>query len=630
MCAIVGIVERSRRVDPRLLEEAAVRMSHRGPDDCGVHVHGHVGLSHRRLSIVDRTSRGRQPMANEDESIWIVVNGEIYNHEELRNQHCGGHSFRSACDAEVVLHLYEEYGTRCISLLRGMFAIGIWDDRAKRLVLARDRLGKKPLYYALSAERIVFASEIKGILATGPHVADPVAVHQYLALQYVPGPDTAFRGIRRLLPGHLLIYENGRATEQRYWTLHYEPKIRRTDRECAAQFSSLLRDCVGVRLGGDAAVGAMLSGGIDSSSVVAIMCDTLRRPVPTFTVGFDEDGFDEREFARGVAEHCQTEHHEVMVGPGCLEDLPSLVRAYDEPFADSAAIPTYYLARYARSFVTVLLNGDGGDEILAGYPRYDIPVLRAVLQRLWPALESCGADFLGGVAARSASPLDDWPCGVVGVRRDVRDALVPLALTYLRRISIYTPEQQQWLYTADFAAAMRGHEAWRLVNRWLTVSDAREGFDRLMAIDLQSNLPDALLVKVDRASMAFGLECRSPFLDHRLVEFAAAMPSNLKVRGGRRKAVLRQAMEGHLPSAVLDRRKQGFGVPISQWCRREWRACLRDTLLSGRACTRGYFRPERIEALIEAHESERVDCGEHLYALLMLELWHREYVDARG
>lgn len=624
MCGIAGLLyfDRSREVDPALLDRATDSIAHRGPDGRGTHREKNLGLGHRRLAIIDTTDAAAQPFSNEDGTVWIVFNGEIYNYRELRDGLTTRHTFRSRTDTEVILGLYDEQGVQCVSMLGGMFAFAIWDARAQRLVLARDRLGKKPLYYAVTDRGLTFASELKALLVGIPAPAiDPLALHHYLTFQYVPAPLTIFQGIRKLRPGHVLVYENGKISESAYWSLHYIDKLSGpTEAEYLEEFRSLLREAVRQRLESDVPLGAFLSGGVDSSSVVALMSGLMSQPVKTFSIGFKEEAFNELPHAGAVARLFGTDHHEFVVEPSAVEILPTLVRVYDEPYADSSAIPTYYVSQLSRRHVTVVLNGDGGDELLAGYPRYDLTTFDRLASRYLP----------DSVRERLRNLLTRMPPGLPGsglLRHRLAHMIAPFSRAYLGRICYFYPEEKERLYAPDFGETVRGHDSYSLLVRWFEEVPASDLLDRMLGVDTRSYLPDDLLVKVDRATMAHGLEARSPFLDHRLVEFAASLPVDLKVRNGQTKYLLKTAMRGTLPDRILDRDKMGFGVPIERWFRQDCREFVRDILLSDRCLSRGYFRPERVRQMIDAHQQTETNYGYRLYALLMLELWHREYVD---
>jgi asparagine synthase (glutamine-hydrolysing) len=625
MCGIAGIVRTDQGpVDRDVVAAMGESLRHRGPDDHGVHVANGVGLAHRRLSIIDLSAAGHQPMANEDGSVWIVFNGEIYNFQELRQALRPHHVLRSRTDTEVILHLYEDYGLRCIPMLRGMFAFAIWDAPARRLVLVRDRLGKKPLFYRADEQGLSFASELKALLAaeTLPDI-DPVALHHYLTFQYVPAPLTIFKGIRKLLPGHLLVYEDGKATDSVYWSLQYNDKLTRASEDgYLEEFRSLLDESVRLRLISDVPLGAFLSGGVDSSTIVALMSRHLDQPVKTFSIGFADDTHNELPYAREIAQRFGTDHHEFVVEPSALDILPTLVRVYDEPYADSSAIPTYYVSELSRRHVTVILNGDGGDELFAGYPRYALTALdRFTDRRLSPRRRH--------QVMRLLAALPDGVPGVGRVRSRLERGLAPFSRVYLGRICYFHPFEKEWLYTPEFFASVRECDSYELLDRWFTQAQARDLLDRLLEVDTRTYLPDDLLVKVDRATMAHALEARSPLLDHRLVEFAAALPVTLKIKDGEGKYLFKRAMRGVLPDGILNRPKRGFAVPIDRWFREDCREFVRDMLLAERAVGRGYFRPDRVRHMIEVHQQGQTNYGSRLFALLMLELWHREYVDGR-
>jgi asparagine synthase (glutamine-hydrolysing) len=617
MCGIAGQVTADRRpVEPHRIVAMGASLQHRGPDDHGLYVNGHVGLAHRRLSVLDLSPAGRQPMSNEDGTIWLVLNGEIYNHRELRDRLKARHLFRSRTDTEVLLHLYEEHGLDCLPMLVGMFAFALWDTRAQRLVLARDRLGKKPLFYAIRENSLLFASELKALMASGIQFdIDPVAIHHYLTFQYVPTPQTIFCRVHKLRPGHLLLYENGQVSERAYWSLQYDRKLAgRTETDYVEEFRSLLHDAVQLRLESDVPLGAFLSGGVDSSSVVALMAQAMPQPVKTFSIGFRETGFDELTYAREIAGCFGTEHHEFVVDASALDLLPELARLYDEPYADSSAIPTYSVARLSRQFVTVVLTGDGGDELLGGYPRYRLHKLDHALAWVPPSVREHLYRMLDGDPSASGT-------------RSIARLLAPLSRTYLNRIRYFSASEKEWLYTPDFQSGVAGADSYGLLSRWFEESTAPDLLDQLLSVDTRSYLPDDLLVKLDRATMAHGLEARCPFLDHRLVEFAASLPPEFKIRNSTSKYLLKVAMRGMLPEHILHRAKQGFAVPVDRWFKGSWQSFLCDTLFSTRATGRGYFQAKRVRDLVDRHQRDETNYGYHLYALLMLELWHRVYVD---
>ncbi len=600
-------------------------MRHRGPDDEGLWTGGHVGLGHVRLAIVDLSPTGRQPMTNEDGTIWISFNGEIYNHAALRDDLLArGHRYRGASDTETIIHLYEEYGSEGVARLHGMFAFAIWDARRGRLLLARDRFGKKPLFFAETEEGLTFGSEIKAVLQDPevPTDADDTALYHYLTYGYVPGPQTAFKAIRKLPPGSTLVWEGGRVTEHRYWQLGYAPKLAIAEEEAAREVFRLLREATADRLMSDVALGAFLSGGIDSSAVVALMTQASGDRVKTFSVGFDEATFDETRYARLVAERYETEHHEFIVTPDALATLPALVWAYGEPYADSSALATFYIARETRRHVTVALNGDGGDEIFAGYDRYLAARLSARYQKLPAGLRS--------LLAQATSHLHESTTRK-GLAKRVKRFVSALeespARRYGRWVSFWDDTAKALLCTQEFHSRVAHVDSLALLEPRYERADTRDPAERAQAMDVETYLPDDLLVKADVATMANSLEGRSPFLDHRVAEFAARLPADQKLRGRQTKCVLRQAMRPHLPEAVLHRGKQGFGVPMGAWFRGQLRSFAQDVLLDRQTRERGLLDPVAVGQLLEEHLSGRADHGERIWQLLWLEVWFRTYVD---
>jgi len=636
MCGICGIigVGRAAAFDEAAVERMRAALSHRGPDESGVRVEdfpaaggGRVGLGHARLSIIDLAT-GRQPLANEDETIWVVLNGEIYNFRELRAGLEGrGHRFRTRSDTEVIVHLYEERGAECLESLRGMFAFALWDGRTRTLFCARDRIGQKPFCYRAEAGRFLFASEIKAILqADGvPRRLSLDSLHHFLTYQYVPHPGTMFEGIEKLPPAHYLLWKDGRMAVREYWRPRFGAGKRLRSEEYAERVRELLSESVRLRLVSDVPLGAFLSGGMDSSIVVGLMAQASSGRVKTFSIGFEEKRYDELEYARLVARHFGTEHREFVVRPNAVEIIPKLVWHYDEPFADSSAIPTWYVSEMTRRHVTVALTGDGGDEGFAGYPRY-----RAVKLAQW-------FDRLPGFARRALAGRF-WRMLPVSVeqktwRRRAQRLFVALNMRprerYARWCSIFDDERKERLYTPETAAAVAGEASWRVLDaEYEKVGDV-DFVGGTTFVDFMRYLPDDLCCKVDIASMAHGLECRAPFLDHKLIEFVGRIPTDLKLRGFSGKWLLRRAFGSMLPRAIRRRRKMGFGAPIAEWFRGELKDYLRDVLLDGKTLKRGYFRPEAVRALVDEHVTRRYDHGYRLWALLMLELWHRRFLDEK-
>ncbi len=632
MCGIGGKLyfDASQPVERDILERMNAVLAHRGPDDAGIYCDGPVGLAHRRLSIIDLSPAGHQPMSNEDGTVWIVFNGEIYNFLSLRPELLSrGHRFRSSSDTEVILHLYEEHGTDCLRFLRGMFALAIWDGPRRQLFLARDRLGKKPLCYQQDARALRFASEAKAILQD-PEVQaspDPASVSQYLTFGYVPSPGSAFRGFRRLPPGHFLTCRDGRVTVTRYWRLRRDRKAQRSEEEWCHEIVARLEDAVRLRMISDVPLGAFLSGGIDSSAVVAMMSRVSSGPVRTFSIGFEEPEYDEVGYARQVAQRFGTEHHELVVRPDAAAILPKLAWHYDEPFGDSSAVPTYCVAQMTRQYVTVALNGDAGDESFGGYDRYLANLLAASVDR-WPG--SAAARGIIREMLRWWQPAGRRTSVLSRARRFLEGLVEPPERRYARWFCHFHGDRRRELLTADFRAAAGDGDELAVMLDLYRATDAPDFGDATLGVDAALYLPDDLLVKVDIASMAHALEARSPFLDHEFMEFAATIPFDLKVRGRTKKYILKRALAGLLPRQILHRPKMGFGVPIDHWLRHELRDMAYDTLLSRQALGRGYFHPDVVRHMLDEHTQGKAAWHYLLWTLLMLELWHGIYMDGGG
>ncbi len=627
MCGIVGIVRVDERaVDGELLSRMCGAIRHRGPDDDGHYLHGSVGLGMRRLAIIDLAG-GQQPIHNEDRSAWIVFNGEIYNYLELREKlEKLGHQFYTDSDTEAIIHAYDQYGADCPKHLRGMFAFAIWDERRGELFLARDRVGKKPLLYALINGQMLFASEFSALLLhpdVGREIV-PEAIHYYLSFMCVPAPLTAYRQIKKLEPGHTLRFNRrGEVKIERYWQPDFSRKVKITDDEAAEQVVDVLRDAVRVRLMSEVPLGAFLSGGIDSSAVVALMSELSSTPVKTFSIGFEEQDFSELEHARRVAKHVGADHHEFIVRPDALEVLPMLIEHYGEPYADSSAIPTYYVSRETRRHVTVALNGDGGDECFAGYERYAAMRLAETYRTSVPGF--IRDSVIGG--ALDMLPAATGKSRLRQAQRFSSAASLPTSERYLRWVSVFDREAKHDLYTKEFTQQVGGHDALNVLSPWYSAANGSGVVDAALLTDTMTYLPNDLLTKVDIASMAVSLEARSPFLDHLVIEFAARLPENLKLRALTTKYVLKKALRMLLPPEILNRRKMGFGVPISYWLRGPMQPMMRETLLGERSMRRGILRPERVSHLVEEHVSKRADHAHRLWTLLMLELWFKRFID---
>lgn len=566
-------------------------------------------------------------MTSPDGRFTLVHNGEIYNFLELRvDLERRGHRFHSRTDTEVILAAYRQWGVECLGRLRGMFALALWDGPARRLLIARDRVGKKPLHYLVDRDGLAFASEPKAFLADPGFTARPnlQALSGYLTYQYVPSPLSAFEGVHKLPPGHYLLIENGQVTVERYWKLSYTPKRRITASDARAELLERLREAVRIRLISDVPLGAFLSGGVDSSAIVAMMAQLSSGPVKTFSIGFDDKEFDELPYARAVARQYATDHHEFVVKPSATDVLPRLVWHYNEPFADSSAIPTYYLSELARRHVTVALNGDAGDENFAGYSRYVTPATARQFDRL-PAWmrEPIGATaraFPGRATSRSlASRGSRW----------LRKLSEPPLTRYSRRLMIFDQELKEAVCEPAFLDEAGGTHATTFLEAAFDRSDARDAVDSLLDVDVSYYLPDCLLVKVDIATMAHGLEGRSPMLDHEFMEFAASLPPDLKLRGTETKYILKEAVRELLPADSIDRPKRGFSVPMERWMRSDLRELTGDLLLDGRLAARGYFRAGIVQELVEQHWRGEGTWHNQLWSLLMLESWHRTFIDER-
>jgi len=635
MCGICGILNiRTERSEGNIKEETIRNMcsvlKHRGPDDEGIYLgwgkdgRKNIGLGIRRLAIIDLDT-GHQPIHNEDRTIWIVCNGEIYNFRELRKDlEIKGHCFYTNSDVEVIVHLYEEYGTKCLQFLRGMFALAVWDDAKKSLLLARDRIGQKPLCYTEVDNKLVFASEIKSILQVKqvPRQVNIEAIHNYLTYQYVPSPLTAFKGIFKLPPAHYLLWENGKISIEQYWSLNLVNKIKMSEDEYCSRLRDLFEESVKLRLVSDVPLGAFLSGGLDSSIVVGVMSKLMREPVKTFSIGFREEKYNELNYARIVADHFKTDHHEYIVKPDALDILPKLIWHYNEPFADSSALPTYYVAKMTSQDVTVALNGDGGDESFAGYPRY-----KAVkLAKYYEKFPQCIRNMINGIVGKIPySP--EQKTTLRRFRRFAESMNYSPERRYIRWISIFDNERKKDLYAPFFREAVQGVDSFSYAENYYNNSKYSDFLDSTLFVDIMTYLPGDLLVKMDIAAMANSLEARSPFLDHKFMEFAASIPANLKLKGLSSKYILKKAFSELVPAPILKRKKMGFGVPISHWFRNELKEYLHDELLSRRCLERGYFQTKYLKLIIDEHTSGRYDHGYRLWALLNLELWQQMFID---
>jgi asparagine synthase (glutamine-hydrolysing) len=626
VCGIAGIVSGAGPADEAAVRRMNAALTHRGPDAEGLWSRGRAVLGHRRLSIIDLSPEANQPLVNEDGSVGVVVNGEIYNFAELRDQLVArGHAFRSRSDSEVVVHLYEEHGADCVARLSGMFAFALWDSRAGRLLLARDRAGKKPLYYRrLPDGGLAFASELHALLRAFPELPrepDPGAIDEYLTLQYVPSPRTAYRGILKLEAAHQAVLESagGSLDLRRYWVKPGGPELAGCEEELARELRARLEKAVRVRLVSDVPLGAFLSGGVDSSAVVALMAMQSSRPVQTFSVGFPDASDSELRWARLVAKRYGTVHHEQVVGPRVSEVLEASVLHHGEPFADSSAVATYCLAQATRRHVTVALSGDGSDETFAGYTRYATAALGHAYDALPPRWRRPYRAALRAVFAAAAPHLrgfvDHFPDGE--------------ATRYPYIMCQFTPEEKRGLYEPAAWGevwAARGEATRERFERVLSASGRPSSLGRLLDLDWQTYLCDDINAKVDIASMAHSLEVRCPLLDTEVVEFASRLPARM-LRRLRGKRLLRVAVRDLVPAAILRRTKRGFGLPLRRWMKEDLSPLVHDILLDRTARQRGLFRPSEVERLVRAVDRER-DAPDRLWTLVVLELWFRRFIDS--
>ncbi len=640
MCGICGQINPDGKpIDPEILLSMREAMRHRGPDDEGLHIKQgsttetdgkiSVGLGHRRLSIIDLSRAGRQPMCSSDGKVWIVHNGEVYNFKDIRRELIArGYDFRSRTDTEVVLYAYREFSIECLYKLRGMFAFAIWDEEKERLFLARDRLGQKPLFYSLRKDGgLSFASSISALLEdrSVPREIDPIAIDLYLTYQYVPAPLTAFKAIKKLPPAHFLLWEKGNLLVKRYWELDYRNKIKGQDEaEIGEAFLEELRESVRLRMISDVPLGAFLSGGIDSSLIVALMSHIHPEPIRTFSVGFEQGSYNELPHARVVARKYRTEHHEFEVRPKALDILPELVLQLGEPYADASIIPTYAVSKLTRDYVTVALNGDGGDENFFGYDRY---VAYKYGRYYRKSLGFLNPYLLRLVSMWPESP--DIHNRVRRVKRFLEGMEYPSEEDYVKWVCHFDNRLKSDIYTVGFKSAVSDKDSYQMILELFHQSSAHDPVEKILDFDVRSYLANDLLVKADIASMANSLEARSPFLDHHLMEYVARIPVHLRLRHWLKKYLLKKVARPFLPHKILKRPKMGFGVPLGYWFQNELKTYAAETLLSDQALSRGYFNKDAIRRLVIEHTEGTVDHGDRLWSLLILELWHRTFIDRR-
>jgi len=629
MCGITGKVYLDgREVSFESVEKMNNAVRHRGPDDGGVYVSAkkNVGLGHRRLSIIDLSQMGHQPMSYKGR-YWIVFNGEIYNFQEKRKTLLEeGYSFVSKTDTEVILALYDKYKEKCLEHLRGMFAFAIFDEKEETLFCARDRVGKKPFKYFWDGKTFIFASELKAILTQQEYHREPdyLALHQYLSFQYVPSPLTGFKGIKKLPPGHYLTLNNKKQELiiKRYWNLDFGKKMKLSEEEWKKIIINKLEEATRIRMIADVPLGVFLSGGVDSSAVTAMMARQSSRPIKTFSIGFSEQKFNELPYARMVSERYHTDHTEFIVKPDALDILPHLVEQYEEPYADSSALPTYYLSKLTREHVTVALNGDGGDENFAGYPWYSVEKFAGIYKNFLGIHNVFVLPIASAINKIYPNTFTDR------VNRFASTLELRNYQRYLNYICYFTNKLKEDLYSDSMRHFLSESEPSQILKGFFEDAKKFSSVEQAQYVDINTYLPDDLLVKVDIDSMNFALEGRSPFLDHELMELAAQIPTNLKLRGfNNKKYILKKSLEGILPNEVMYRRKQGFGVPIEKWFRGDLKKYLTDIILSPKALSRSLFKKEGIEKILDIHSSGKINHAPRLWALLTLELWFRSYID---
>lgn len=630
MCGITGIYHfgTSAPIEQALLQRMTDVIRHRGPDADGIYLNGPIGLGQRRLSIIDLSEAGRQPMFSDDQQLAIVFNGEIYNFLDYRGDlQQRGHRFHSKTDTEVIIYLYREHGPDCVNYLRGMFAFALWDEPNQKLFLARDRLGKKPLYYYCDGQRLVFGSELKCLLEdpTIPKEINYEALYDYLLYLYIPDPKTIYKNIYKLPPAHYLICSReGIKTVQEYWDVSFSRvNEQQTEAGFCEELITQLREATHMRLISDVPLGAFLSGGIDSSGVVAMMATSVEKPVVTTSIGFEDRLFNELDFARIVSQQYRTDHFERVVKTDALGILDQIVWHFDEPFADSSAVPTYYVSKLSREKVTVALAGDAGDENFAGYSKYPLDVMEQAMRRRVP-------EFLKRLLIAPVAhvyPQWDWLPRPLRWKFFLTNLTLSHARGFFRTNTYLTDSEQQQLFSPELQRAVGDYDPFSVTEYFYNKADTTDPLSKVQYVDFKTYLPGDILVKVDRMSMANSLEVRAPMLDHRFVEFVATIPSALKLHGQEKKYILKKALAPYLPADILYRKKHGFEVPLDAWFRNELKALVQETLLSPQALQRGLFSPEYLTTMWRRHQSGERNFGTNLWTLLMFELWYRRFME---
>jgi asparagine synthase (glutamine-hydrolysing) len=627
MCGICGIYnfKTKQPVPLSLLKDMGETMVHRGPDDEGFYISGETGLGHRRLSIID-LGGGHQPMSNEDGTVWVVFNGEIYNFKELYDVLLKkGHIFKTQSDTEAIIHMYEEKGAECFQYFRGMFAMAIWDGKNKRLILARDRVGKKPLFYFYDGDRIVFASEIKAILKAKDisQEIDLEAVCDYFSFLYIPVPKSIYKKIRKIRPGHYALIDNNGIRESEYWDISFAHPIELSEEEWCERLLEAYQESVRIRLISEVPLGTFLSGGVDSSSVVALMSQITKEPVQTSSIGFDEQEFNELIYAKEVSSLFGTNHHERVVRPDAVGIVKKLAWHYDEPFADSSAVPTYYVSKVAREKVTVALSGDGGDENFAGYRRYYFDSQENKLRSFLPL--GIRRPIFGTLA--SLYPKADWAPRIFRAKSTFESLSCSPLEGYFRSISVFRPELKQKLLHPDVHKSLAGYDSLDVLKFYYERANTDDPLSRIQYLDIKTYLTDDILTKVDRASMANSLEVRAPILDHKFMELIATIPSSLKLQGRNGKYIFKKALERILPNNILYRRKMGFAVPVADWFRNELKEMAYETIFGNDHDT--LFQKSTIEQIWRQHQKGIRDRSATLWTLFMFRLWQQEFANTR-
>jgi len=623
MCGICGVYTSDKsHVDKELLRRMCTAIKHRGPDDEGIFLEDYIGLGMCRLSIIDLET-GHQPIHNEDESVWIVFNGEIYNYRELRQfLEERNHRFYTSSDTEVIIHLYEELGDDCVTTLNGMFAFALWDANKKKLLLARDRIGIKPLHYIILQNKLVFGSEIKSVLqdADVKREVNLKALHHFLAFEYVPAPETMFEGIKKLLPGHILICENGNVSDRTYWDLKFTVRNKQPIAFYSERIYELLKKSVERRLISEVPLGAFLSGGIDSSSIVGVMSELMDEPVKTFSIGFEEESYNELNYARMVAEHFETEHYEEIITPDAVNLVNKIIHYVDEPFADVSLFPTYLVSELARKHVIVVLSGDGGDEQFAGYDWYVASKLDEYYRKVPVVLRN------GFTKIIRRLPPSSQKKGFVNIlQRFGEGSSLPVDGRHIRWQYFITGKEREYLYTNNLTIELHNVHSFDVINNYYSRDNADDRLSKEQYVDIKMYLTDDILVKVDRMSMANSLEARVPFLDHEFVEFSATIPSALKLRGLTTKYILKKTQSRLLPKEIIHRKKQGFSIPMKNWLRDELNDMMLGVLSRERIKEKGYFIYEHVNKLIQQHLEGKRNNAHKIWALMTFELWHELY-----